>query len=349
MDNLNIVMPRIGTNDNTVTLGTWLVQNGEYVKKGQAIAVLETTKETQDLIAEKEGYLFYKVTEGEDIKVGNVVAFISDQADFVFPDIEKENLINLNITKKAQELIKQYNVDIKKLSHLSIIREKDVLQLVKPIAEISRSKANDLIIVSGGGMAKMCIDVIRQTKAFNIHGITDPKASIGSQILGVDVLGDDSVLEDLYQQGYMTAVNAIGGIANDNAANLFYLRKQVYEKIKEIGFFVPNLIHPTASIEPSAMIGEGNIILAGASVGSDARIGNNCIINTGAIVSHDCVISNHAKLSPGSILAGNVHIGENSLIGMGVTIYIGVKIGKNVIISNGKNIFQDVPDNTVIK
>lgn len=342
-------MPRIGTNDNSVTIGSWLVKSGAYVEQGQAIAVLETTKETEELKTEKSGYLFYKTSAGEEVNVGASFAVITSEENFVFAEKSDIDIGTLNVTKKAKALIEKYNIDLKSISHLSIIKEKDILDLVGHETKIERSKANDIVIVSGGGMAKMCIDTIRLNKGYNICGIVDAQMPKGTDIMGVDVLGDDSILPVLYNQGHLTAINGIGGIANDNSSELFTLRKQVFENLKSIGFFVPNLIHPASSIEYSAILGEGNIVLSGASIGSEAVIGNNCIINTGAIVSHDCKIGNHVKISPGAILAGNVSIGENSLIGMGVTIYIGVKVGRNVIISNGKNIFQDVPDNAVIK
>ena len=59
-----IFMPRLGVNDEYVTIGAWLVKNGDFVKKGQEIASLETTKETEYLIAESDGYLFIDVETG---------------------------------------------------------------------------------------------------------------------------------------------------------------------------------------------------------------------------------------------------------------------------------------------
>lgn len=351
---MNILMPRLGTNDNIVTIGNWYVKNGEYVKKGSKIAVLETTKETEDLIAECDGYILQKYKKGEDVAVDTVIAVISDEIVEVNSidqmSVENANTQNYKLTEKAKELVEKYKVDYSLLPQDKLIREKDVLNIIGDIEHVfSRSKANDIIIVSGGGVAKMCIDIIRDNGGYNISGITDPGLELGTKVLGVPVIGNDSVLELKYKEGVRTAINAIGGIANSNTLPLFELRRKMYEEIKSKGFFLPNIIHRGAMIESSVEMGEGNLIFAGASIGSDAKIGNDCIINTGAVVSHDCVIESHAKISPGAILAGNVHVGENSLIGMGVTVYIGVKIGKNVIISNGQNIFSDVPDNTIIR
>lgn len=348
MDNYMVKMPRLGVNDEYVTLAEWLVKSGTFVKEGQEIAVIETTKETSELKAEAEGYLHYKIPQGTEVKVDDVVAVISEKADYVFNE-NKKIASDVRITEKAKRLVEQYNIDVEKLSHLNIIRERDVLSLIEEKNTIKRSKANDVIIVCGGGLAKMCIDLLRLNKAYNIHGLTDDNPNIGPEVMGVPYLGTSDVLGELRKDGYMTAVNAIGSISIDNTSNSFFLRKKIYERIKSNGYFMPTLIHPSAEIAPSAQLGEGTLVFENAVIGSDAVIGDNCIINTGAIVSHDCKIGNHTRISPGAILAGDVSIGENSLIGMGVTIYLGVRIGKNVIIANGQNIVGDVPDNSVIK
>lgn len=344
----NVLMPRLGVNDEYVTLGQWLVPNGSTVSKGDAIASLETTKQTQDLISEQDGYIYYQIMPGEDVKVGSPIAVICDEPQKEDTSKEEEH-IDVRVTVKAKALMEKHHIDASCFPHLHLIREKDVLAFLGKDRPITRSKANDIIVVCGGGLAKMCIDLIRLNKAYNIHGVLDANPNIGPKILDVPYLGDESLLESLRKEGYMTAVNAIGSIGIDNTAESFYMRKRIYERIKSKGFFVPTLIHPSAQIAPSAQLGEGTLVFENAAIGSEAVIGDNCIINTGAVVSHDCKIGSHTRISPGALLAGNVTIGENSLIGMGVTIYLGVKIGKNVIIANGQNIMTNVPDNAIIK
>ncbi len=348
MSRLDVKMPRLGVNDEYVTLAEWVVENGKRVSEGDTIAIIETTKETSEINAESEGFLFHKYENGAEVKVDEIVAVITETEQFEFDD-NKKDTSNTKITEKARALVEKYNIDVTELSHINIIREKDILPLINNGCNIERNKSNDIIIVGGGGLAKMCIDLIRLNKAYNIHGITDPELSIGTDVMGVPYLGTDDVLGSLRKEGFMTAVNAAGGIAIDNNSNDFNLRRRLYEDIKEQGFFMPTLIHPSAEIAPSAQIGEGTFVFEKAVIGSEAMIGDDCIINTGAIVSHDCKICNHTRISPGAILAGDVTVGENSLIGMGVTIYIGARIGKNVIIANGQNIVGDVPDNTIVK
>lgn len=345
-----VLVPRIGTNDDIVTIGTWLVENGSYVKKHQAVASLETTKETEDILAECEGYIYYNIEAGTDLRVGECMAVITGDEKYILDDNGEKQMQYCNFTDKARELAKRYHVDLSLLNGKEIIREKDILSLIgQPADRIIRSKANDLIIVSGGGPAQSCIELILHNKAYNIHGIIDPNKKIGELVNGIPVIGSEAALPKLRSEGYMTAVVSKGSITNDNQSEQFHMRKQLFYTIKSYGFFVPSLIHPTASIATTAQIGEGTLIYEHASVGSDALICDNCIINTGAIVSHDCRIGSHTRISPGAVLAGRVVVGENALVGMGTTVYMGVKIGANAIIANGKNIFKDVPAGSVVK
>jgi len=191
----------------------------------------------------------------------------------------------------------------------------------------------------------MCIDIINQMKTYKIIGIIDRDIKIGSKVMGIPVIAKDrdEDLKQLYNGGVKLIINGIGAATNHS------IREKIYKKLKRIGFFIPNIIHPKASVEPSVSMGEGNQIMANAIVGSDVKIQNNCIINSGAIVSHDSVLENNVHIAPGAILAGRVFVGENSLIGMGSTIYLHIKIGESVIIYNNCSITKNIPDNSIIK
>lgn len=356
MEKIAIKMPRLINNEDFVVLGCWCVDNGSFVKCGQVLAVLETTKETVDLIAEVDGYIFYDISEGTEAEVGEIIAEIHDEpvrdigiCDCMGTTKKQEKAFEERITKKALKLIDKYHVDITQLPVDQIIKEKDVLRLINQSKSIVQSKANELLIVCGGNVARMCIDTLRLMGGYRIGGITDMYTKPGTQLMGIPYIGDVDVLEEKYREGHRTAVNAYGGLVSSNTDDLFFARKRLYERIKGYQYFMPNLIHPKATVESSASMGEGNLIFSGAYIGTEAFIGNDCIINTGAIVSHNCKVGDHCRISPGAIIAGDVVIGENSIIGMGVTIYLKVKIGKNVIIYNGKNVFNDVPDNAVIR
>ena len=189
----------------------------------------------------------------------------------------------------------------------------------------------------------MCIDIIRQMKTHHLVGIVDSYRDTGTITLDVPVIGGSEDLKTIFEEGVKNAAIGFGALHKPE------IRQEIFDELKEIGYLLPNLIHPTAILEPSVTLGEGNQIMAGAIVGSSVIVGNNCIINSGSITSHDSILDNNVHLTPGAILAGTVKVGDNTIIGMGATIYMKVKIGNNVIIPNGSDIISDVPDNSILK
>ncbi|CAN5221305.1 acetyltransferase [soil metagenome] len=114
------------------------------------------------------------------------------------------------------------------------------------------------------------------------------------------------------------------------------------------GKFHPALVHPTATLSPSALNGEGTVVMANATINSEAQVGMHCIINTGAIVEHDCIIDDFVHISPNAAIAGEVRVGKGSHIGIGAVVIPGIKIGRWCTVGAGAVIIKDVPDYAVI-
>ena len=95
------------------------------------------------------------------------------------------------------------------------------------------------------------------------------------------------------------------------------------------------LIHPSATVASSALIGMGTVIMAGAIVQARAQIGMHCIVNTGAQVDHDCIVHDYAHISPNATLCGAVEVGEGAWVGAGATIIQGIKVKPWSIIPAG--------------
>lgn len=196
-----------------------------------------------------------------------------------------------------------------------------------------------IVIIGGGGHAKVIIDLINVCGSYEIAGIVDAQLDIGVFVSGVAVLGDDRILSELYEDGLRNACIAVGSV-KDNSK-----RRALYEKVKNAGFLAPVLIHPSAVISGKSHVREGAQIMAGAIVQTDSSIGENTIVNTGAIVEHDCIIGDHVHICPGAVISGGCKIGEGSFVGAGATVMQGIKIGSNSIVSAGAVAINDVPDN----
>lgn len=123
------------------------------------------------------------------------------------------------------------------------------------------------------------------------------------------------------------------------------VRKSISEKIQTS---FGKVVHPGATMSPSAVIGVGTVVMAGVIVNADTRVGKHVILNTSAIVEHDCVIADFVHVSPNATICGGVVIGEGAHIGAGATVIQNVKIGKWTVIGAGCVVIEDVPDYAVV-
>ncbi len=73
-------VPSPGESITEVEIATWLVQDGDYVEKDQAVAEVDSDKATLELPAEASGVITLKAEEGDTIAVGDVVCLIDTDA-----------------------------------------------------------------------------------------------------------------------------------------------------------------------------------------------------------------------------------------------------------------------------
>ncbi|MEY4973953.1 MAG: 2-oxoglutarate dehydrogenase complex dihydrolipoyllysine-residue succinyltransferase [Bacteroidota bacterium] len=73
-------VPSPGESISEVEIATWLVADGDYVEKDQAIAEVDSDKATLELPAEESGIITLKAAEGDVVKVGQVVCLIDTSA-----------------------------------------------------------------------------------------------------------------------------------------------------------------------------------------------------------------------------------------------------------------------------
>ncbi len=77
---LEMKVPSPGESITEVEIAEWLVQDGDYVEKDQAIAEVDSDKATLELPAEQSGIITLKAEEGDAVAVGAVVCLIDTSA-----------------------------------------------------------------------------------------------------------------------------------------------------------------------------------------------------------------------------------------------------------------------------
>ena len=78
---LEMKVPSPGESITEVEIAEWLVEDGDYVEKDQAIAEVDSDKATLELPAEASGIITLKAEEGDAVDVGQVVCLIDTSAE----------------------------------------------------------------------------------------------------------------------------------------------------------------------------------------------------------------------------------------------------------------------------
>ena len=355
-DIIPVIVEKEGVSDTTYNVVELYCADGDKVEQGDLILCFETSKTAIDIEAPKAGYVFYTSKVNQSIEIGETMAVISTSPTFskkYFDTIREEKKVetksnkSIRISKSAQKLLESNDLDANLFEEFELLTEKDVKAYLAKNNTVKvdaiKFSENDLVIYGGGGHAKMCIEILNQTNTFKVKGIVDDNIPIGTSIFEIPVLGNEFHLNQYIKEGLSKIILGIGAVLNHD------LRNKLFTTLKSKKFEIPTIIHPSAMVEPSVKLGEGNQIMQGAIIGSDVQIGDNCIINSGCIISHDAIIGNHVHIAPGAIIAGGVTIGDHTIVGMGVTIFLGLNIGENATIHNGVHVFNNVADNEVLK
>jgi len=164
---LEMQIPSPGESISEVEIAQWLVSDGDYVKKDQIIAEIDSDKATLELPAEQSGIIKLKANEGDVVEVGQVVCNIdtsvkeepkksSDEKIKVseIPNNNEENIkdsLQNNskseiLSPAARKLVAEKNIDIDSLvgsGKSGRITKQDVLIGKPAMGNVDNSKRTE--------------------------------------------------------------------------------------------------------------------------------------------------------------------------------------------------------------
>jgi sugar O-acyltransferase (sialic acid O-acetyltransferase NeuD family) len=191
-----------------------------------------------------------------------------------------------------------------------------------------------IIVIGGGGHAKVLISIIKKNADFEVIGYTDMEDK--GQLLGVLYLGNDEIIPNILASNKeLYAAMGVGSV------NVNGYREKVYLAIKSYGIDFPVIVSKDAVVNEDVELGEGTVVFDGAVVNSGSRIGTGAIINTNSTVEHDCVIGDFTHVAPGSTLCGEVKVGRNCMIGAGSTVIQSITIPANRLVRAGSVVVKN--------
>jgi acetyltransferase EpsM len=125
-------------------------------------------------------------------------------------------------------------------------------------------------------------------------------------------------------------------------------RSAFTEQAAAVGFRFATIIHPTAHVSRTSMIGEGAIVGVQVAVASHTEIGRHVFLNRGSSVGHDTRIGDHVSVLPGAIIAGACVVGRAAYIAMGSIVTDRISIGEESVVGAGAVVVDDVPPNVQV-
>jgi UDP-perosamine 4-acetyltransferase len=194
-----------------------------------------------------------------------------------------------------------------------------------------------LVVLGGGGHAKVIFDILEDAGEYEIAGFVAPGGP-HQAVLGHPWLGDDACLEAILRSGVGHGFVALG----DNRR-----RWDSIGALRGLGFRLANAISPRAVVSRHAALGVGIAIMPGAVVNAGTQVGDGVIVNTNASVDHDCVLGPCAHVAPGCALAGCVCLGEGVFLGTGSSVIPRVAIGAWTVVGAGGVVVADLPEHVL--
>ena len=144
---LEMRVPSPGESISEVEIAEWLVEDGDYVEKDQAIAEIDSDKATLELPAEESGTIKIVVGDGETVSVGDVVCIIDTSEKVKFKTTKEKvsetskpaiksatELVGAKATPLASVMISEHDISAKELKgtgEAGKINKSDVLGAIQ--------------------------------------------------------------------------------------------------------------------------------------------------------------------------------------------------------------------------
>ncbi|TXC88850.1 acetyltransferase [Paraburkholderia azotifigens] len=182
-----------------------------------------------------------------------------------------------------------------------------------------------LLIVGAGGHGKSVAEAVLACGTFELIGFVDDAAPELTSVWGRPILGTTASLAE----GRSQAEAAIVAIGNNS------LREVLFDRLGELGFELPAIVHPRAIVSPTAVVGPGSAIMAGSIIGTEAKLGAGSIVNCGGVVDHHCTVEDFGHLGVNASMAGGSILGRGAWMQAGSALGYGVRVQDGVVLAPG--------------
>lgn len=188
----------------------------------------------------------------------------------------------------------------------------------------------NIVIVGAGELGKEVVwlieDINKNIPTYLILGfLDDDYAKLGKEFFGYKVLGGIDMLNRLKKNTPLGAVIAIreGSI-----------RKRIVEEQQEFVAW-ESIVHPTAIIASTSIIGEGSIIFPQVTVSVDSKLGKFGIYCMNSIIGNDCRLGDYVSILPGAYISEHSVIEDECILGARSCVYPHTTVGSGYEVALG--------------
>ena len=208
---LEMKVPSPGESITEVEIADWLVQDGDYVEKDQAIAEVDSDKATLELPAEASGTITLQAEVGDAVAVGAVVCLIDTEAERPESDAPPTPVEKTEVSSAPKAEVENYAAGAPSPAAKKILDEKGI----------------DLVSVQGTGRNG------RITKEDAIHAVPSMGTPTADRAVKRKKM---SLLRRKVAERLVAAKNETAMLTTFNEADMsaiFDLRKQYKEKFQD--------------------------------------------------------------------------------------------------------------------
>lgn len=120
-----------------------------------------------------------------------------------------------------------------------------------------------------------------------------------------------------------------------------YLRREKFEKAKEMGYSCISYVSSKATTWPGLDIGENCFIFEDNTIQPFTKIGDNCILWSGNHIGHHTQIGNHVFITSHVVISGACTINDHTFFGVNATVRDETIIAEGTLVAMGANIIKD--------
>ncbi len=191
------------------------------------------------------------------------------------------------------------------------------------------------VIYGAGRQGKIVLETLRAIAETEVIGfLDDDVAKHGTVFYDLPVLGGMDWATD---QGSGRGLGAIVAIGSNDA------RTAIADELREAGFELLNVVHPSVVMMSGVSMGSGNLVCAGAILIEGTQIEDDVVVNSGAVLEHDTMLHSGAQIATGVHTAGCITVGKSAFVGVGAVLGPNVSIGERSIIGAGSVVLSDIP------